>query len=189
MHSKEFKLPTFDLTVHQLNSKSNTVKFSVDRVSMLKVDKEVQKYKRLPERFRPALEKVGDYTRQEMIPATFKREGPGWSKLAPRTISERISGGYGGTHPILYRTGDLYKSLVEKSHPKHIEIVKLGKRSSIEVGSSSAKFIENQTGNAPGRKLPARPMIPGTGGLDLLTRDRMAIDEIVRKAIKEKLRR
>lgn len=185
--SNEFKLPDFKPIVEQLDGKRNTVKIKAGPGFYHSVDKQLKKYKHVPELFRPALIKIGDYVRMEMIPRTFKDEGPGWAPLSKRTVIERVRAGY-QPGPILRRTGDLYRSLTEKSHPQHIEIIKVGKYARIEIGSSSKKFIENQMG-MPTTHLPARPMIPGVAGVPITARDRMAIESIIRKAVTDRINR
>lgn len=143
-------------------------------------------YRNFPYRAKPALEKVADYVRMEMIPRTFQREGPGWRKLSKRTQRERLEQGYGARHPILIRTKDLYRELTEKAHPKHVEIIKTGKYARVIVGGSSDKFIKNQSGNWM-EHIPARPMIPGTEWLPLPVRDRRAIKKILEDNIKKEL--
>lgn len=143
-------------------------------------------YKNFPAKAKPALVAVGDYVRTEMIPRTFRNEGPGWRHLALRTRHERAAQGYGAAHPILYRTGDLFAELTQKSHPKHIEIIKTGKNCRIEVGGSSDKFVRNQSGSAEFH-IPPRPMIPGTGNLPLPDRDRRNIQEILYNSIRQEL--
>lgn len=183
---KPNQLPDFSLEVKDLN-KTNTIKIIPSSQSFHKLTGRTKKYKAFPYKLRPVLEKVADYVRITMIPDTFKREGPGWAPLARRTIAERIAAGYNGQHPILYRSGDLFKELTQKSHPKHIEIIKTGKNARIEIGGSSSKFLENQRG-VSGTNLPSRPMIPGTGNLPLPDRDRLAIKAIVERGIKDIMR-
>src|SRR5262245_36401901 len=38
---------------------------------------------------------------------SFGKQGPGWAPLKPATVRSRIAQGYGGTSPILQRTGRL----------------------------------------------------------------------------------
>lgn len=147
-----------------------------------------QPYKAFPYKAKPALEKVADYVRTEMIPRTFAAEGPGWRRLSRRTQRERVAQGYGAHHPILVRTKDLYKELVDKSHPNHVEMVKTGKYARVEVGGSSEKFVRNQLGDFA-RRIPSRPMIPGTEWLRLPDRDRMMIKKILEDGIRKELAR
>lgn len=175
--------------VQDINNSSSTVKISADKAFIAKTVGRDSPYRNLPAKFGPALEKVGDYVRTSMIPKTFHDEGPGWAPLAWRTRMDRAAGGYGPAHPILRRSGDLYRELTEKSHPKHIEIIKTGKYARIELGGSSVKFIQNQLGEGdPGQKLPRRPMIPGTGNLRISERDRLEIKRILVNSIKASLR-
>lgn len=182
-------LPTLEVEVRELNKATGTVTIVADKSYMAKARGRLTPYKSLPYLFRPVLEKLGEYVRTEMIPRVFEREGPGWAPLARRTVAERIQAGYGGQHPILRRSGDLFRELTDKSHPKHIEIIKTGKNARIEVGGSSQKWIQNQLGEGdPGQRLPRRSMIPGTGNLPIEARDRMAMEAIVHRAMRERLR-
>lgn len=181
------RLETPALEVQDLDKSSATVKIIADKNTFTQAVNRLKPYKSIPYTMRPALEKVADYVRVEMIPRVFKQEGPGWRRLAPRTVMERISQGYGGAHPILVRKGDLYAELTRKSHPNHIEIIKTGKNARIEIGGSSAKFIENQMGKQA-QRLPARPMIPGTGHIPIPDRDREEIKRIIMKALAQKLK-
>lgn len=135
----------------------------------------------------PALEAIADYIRQQMIPKVFDNEGPGWRNLAKRTQSERIAAGYNPNHPILKRTGDLFNELTNKAHPKHIESITITEdRAMVTVGGSSEKFINNQLGRGD-LNLPARPMLPGTGGLALSGADEDAITTIFKQKLTEAL--
>lgn len=151
------------------------------------VTNRVRPYKSMPEKFRPALEAAADYYVKNAIPRVFKQEGPGWRPLSKRTQRERKASGYNPFHPILQRTGDLYKELTEKSHPKHIEIVKVGKNARITIGGSSEKFIRNQLGNSA-LNIPARPMIPGTGWIKLDPVDDLNLRTIITQKIQEAMR-
>lgn len=182
------KLPLPTMEVRDLDKSTMTVKIYADKNFLSQATRRLRPYKSLPYTFRPALDAVADYVRVEMIPRTFKQEGPGWAPLRPRTVMERISKGYGGPHPILVRKGDLFAELTKKSHPRHIEIIKVGKNARIEIGGSSAKFIENQMG-VRAQRLPARPMIPGTGHIPIPERDRQAIKSIMMKSIRQRLNR
>lgn len=177
-------LPTVDVEVKALNKTSATATFKPDKAFAAQITKRLAPYKHLPRTFKPALEAVADYVRGEMIVRTFKSEGPGWKPLAPRTINERMAQGYGGPHPVLVRTGDLFDELTKKSHPKHVEIIKTGKNARIEIGGSSQKFIQNQTGKGEGmQRLPRRAMIPGTGNVPMSPRDHVRIKQIITKSI------
>lgn len=139
-------------------------------------------YKNWPAKLKPALEDVADYVRIEMIPEIFEQEGPGWFKLSRRTMNERAAAGYGPAHPILKRTGDLFNELTQKSHPKHIEIIKTGKQARVTISGSSEKFIKNQTGFRA-ENIPARPMLPGTKH-KVAERHRLEIQGILDRSIK-----
>lgn len=174
----------FSLEVRDLNKSKTTVSIMMDKGWIARVSGR-KPYKALPNKFRLAMERVGDYVRAEMVPEVFEREGPGWRRLARRTIVERLKEGY-PPGPILQRTRDLFQELTDKSHPKHVEVVKVGKEARIEIGGSSVKFLENQQGVAV-NNLPARPMIPGTGTAPIDRRHIKAIEDIFRSTIAEEL--
>lgn len=182
------KLPTIDFQVNEINrAQDSRVRIGVANSFHHNVGNQLKPYQRLPELFRPALEQIGDYVRINMIPRTFQQEGPGWAPLSPRTIADKQRLGW-ANRPILQRTGDLYRELTNKSHPKHFEIIRVGKMARIEVGGSSQKFLELQRG-VVNRHLPSRPMIPGTGGTPLAERDRIEIRRIIRRAIRQRSQR
>lgn len=152
------------------------------------VSKKIQPYKNFPVTMKPALEKMADYVRVTMIPRTFQQEGPNWKPLAPRTVQERIAQGYSGSNPILVRSGDLLQELTQKTHPKHVEIIKTGKYARIEIGGSSDKFKENQKG-VPSESIPSRPMIPGTGWLTLPAKDQIELKKILVTEIQKQIKK
>jgi len=175
------KLPSFSPVIRDVDKKHATVKIGMDKRTASQIMERMSVYKALPEKFRPGLEEIADYVRNDMIADTFRREGPGWKPLAKRTVRERQQAGYSGRHPILQRSKDLYRELTDKSHPHHIEVIKVGQRARIEIGGSSAKFLENQMGKKS-QRLPSRPMIPGTGGLPLRDRDKMEMTRILQRS-------
>lgn len=163
-----------------------TVRFEPKLVSDL--NGRLKPYKNFPVTAKPALEKVADYVRMEMIPRTFAQEGPGWRQLSKRTQRERSAQGYGAQHPILIRSRDLYKELTEKSHPKHVEIIKTGKDARITIGGSSEKFVRNQLGDRD-LNIPPRPMLPGVGRKRLNSRDSSKIQDILVRSIRSEMKR
>lgn len=180
-------IPSIRLHVDNATRSSPTVKIMQDKSFAAAVEAKLRPYRNLPEKFRPALEEVAEYVRKQMIPRTFDNEGPGWAPLARRTQLERQQAGFSPQHPILYRTGDLFNELTEKSHPKHIEVIKTGKYARIEIGGSSEKFIQNQMG-VPEQRLPQRSMIPGTGGIPIRVEDRRNIQRIIKEAMRKSRR-
>lgn len=184
MANKDFILVP-RVEVEDINTHRTTVRIKADKNYATVIKRRLAPYKSLPRDFKPALEAIADYVRGVMIVRTFKEEGPGWAPLRPRTVRERIQKGYSGEHPILVRSGDLLKELTDRSHPKHIEVVKVGKNARVEVGGSSTKFVENQLGKSS-QHLPARPMIPGTGNIPLNDRDRLEIKKILDRAVLRK---
>ena len=163
---------------------SFTVTVKVDPTSVSNVTQRLEPYKSLPEKFRPALEALADYYTSTSIPKVFKEEGPGWAPLAIRTQMERRAAGYNPKHPILRRSGDLFKELTERAHPSHVEVIRVGTTSSITIGGSSDKFIHNQLGNSQ-LNLPARPMLPGVGGVPLPSQDVTAMKQVLIDAIQK----
>lgn len=175
-------LPSINLEVENIRKGKPRVVITQDKAFYSTVSDRLKPYKSIPSKFRGALEGVAEYVTQEMIPRTFKDEGPGWLPLARKTQIERAMQGYNPQHPILRRSGDLYNELTDRSHPKHIEVIRTGKYARIEIGGSSEKFIRNQLGDSE-LNIPARPMVPGTGGAPINDRDKKAIEEIIRKAL------
>lgn len=182
------KLPVFNPIIQDLNKSRVTVTIGMDKQAMTTITQRTAQYKSIPRKLAPAMEGIADYVRETMIPYTFTKEGPGWKQLAKRTVRDREALGFGGKHPILKRSGDLYAELTEKSHPKHVEILTLGKNARIEIGGSSQKFIQNQLGRTE-QNLPSRPMIPGTGTIPLLDRDRKEMTRIIEKCYQQILNR
>lgn len=171
------------VTIKDLNGTS-TAKIVLDKQSVSNALGRSNPYQSLPSKFMPALEQIGDYVRTTMIPRVFQQEGPGWASLAKMTQRDRATKGFNPQHPILIRTRDLFQELTEKSHPQHIEIIKTGTRSRIEIGGSSAKFVQNQLGRgATGQRLPKRAMIPGTGGIPILDSDKEQMRRILIDAL------
>lgn len=175
----------FSLEVNDLNNRKQTVSIMMDKGAIARIVNRPSPYKALPYRMRPALEKVADYVRTEMIPEVFQQEGPGWAKLSRRTIADRLKLGY-QRGPILQRSRDLFRELTQKSHPNHVEIIVTGRNARIEIGGSSKKFLENQQG-VSSQNLPARPMIPGTNA-PIPHRHVVQIEKILYDAIKRALR-
>lgn len=180
-------IPTIRMEVEDIRKSRPTVKIKQDKAYYAALARKARGYKALPNQMRPALEGVADYVRQVMIPRTFRQEGPGWRRLSLRTQREREFAGYDPKHPILRRTGDLMNELTQKSHPSHIEIIRVGKNARIEIGGSSKKFVENQMGMRE-QNLPARPMVPGTGNIRIEDRDRIAMAEIIRRSLKKQFK-
>lgn len=170
--------------VSNANNGQLTVKFNPQIVT--DASARSKPYKNFPNTMRPALEKVADYVRTTMIPRTFDQEGPGWRQLSRRTQAERVAEGYNPKHPILIRSRDLYKELTEKSHPKHVEIIKTGKNARITIGGSSEKFLRNQLGDRE-LNIPPRPMLPKENKLS--PQDSTAIQQILENAITAELKR
>ena len=108
-------------------------------------------------------EKVADAIRAQYARA-FAGEGPiqgvAWSQLAPSTVRDRISKGFGGAHPILVRTGSYRASFTQQGAAGHIDDFReTGGGWSITVGSRDfrAKFLNPGTA-----RMPSRPVNEGT---------------------------
>lgn len=88
----------------------------------------------------------------------FMREGNiegSWNPLAPATVKERVRLGYGGEHPILFRTGEYARSfqggagyVEESSHSLGIW--------RISVGSDDYRATTHEFGRD---NVPARPVL------------------------------
>lgn len=182
------KLPSIRVETQDINNTRSTVRIIQDKGFYSDAASRLKPYKALPKKLKPAMEGIADYYRRVMIPRVFQREGPGWVPLARRTQKERELMGYNPQHPILKRTGDLLQELTQKSHPAHVEVITVGKNARIEIGGSSEKFVQNQMGDR-GMNLPTRKMIPGTGSINIESGDRMEIQRIIDRTIKENLRR
>lgn len=77
----------------------------------------------------------------------------GWPQLAPSTVAERKRLGIGGAHPILWRTGTLAESLMERDAAGNIfEVTPRG----VKVGSSIFYAGWHQDGTP---HMPARPIV------------------------------
>lgn len=100
---------------------------------------------------------------QASIQNNFKAEGrpASWQPLALSTVSQRIREGYGGSHPILVRSGRMKRGFKER----------IGKRS-YAVYNKVFYFKYHQFGTPT---IPARPMVVMLKGL------RSNFTEIARK--------
>lgn len=60
----------------------------------------------------------------EMVRQNFDDEGGAfkWKDLKPATVAERKRLGYEGEHPILYRSGSLYRSVTFDPHQEYVDI-------------------------------------------------------------------
>lgn len=120
---------------------------------------------------KPAWELIGGDVRadfmQNMIGEgwLFNKTGSGraaeWAPLAPSTVAERIRLGYGGDHPILWRTGALGESLAIEGAAGNLSDIQDW---SAAFGTQIPYGRFHQTGT---RRMPARPIVG-------LTRDRKA---------------
>lgn len=91
---------------------------------------------------------------------TFETEGyEQWEPLSDITIQDRIDNGFPGEHPILTRTGDMRRSLTDRSDPmcdialyEHTPGLWL-----FMYGTKDPKFLEHEEGREY-PPMPARPM-------------------------------
>ncbi len=81
--------------------------------------------------------------------------GGAWQPLRPGTVRERERLGYGGEHPILWRTGLLARSLAEQGAAGNVS--EIGAMS-MTVGSDLPYAVFHQRGRRDG-KMPARPIV------------------------------
>ena len=103
----------------------------------------------------------------ETMEDRFLDEGPpDWKELAPSTQRQRKALGYGATGPKLRRTGDLLRSLTDKTDAMNIHLIRqYSKRTVGILGTKDTRYPELQRGNElEGGHVPARWMWPGPGG-------------------------
>jgi phage gpG-like protein len=76
-----------------------------------------------------------------------------WAPLRPATVADRIRQGYGGDHPIMWRTGLLLRSLSAQGQPGNIVMTT---PNSLTVGSTVPYAGYQQSGTS---RMVARPLI------------------------------
>ncbi len=87
--------------------------------------------------------------------------GEPWRQLAPMTVGIRRKLGFAGEHPILQRTRELKRSLVEAGHPYNLyEETEQDGDITMLFGSEDPRFPILHAGGytETGRNVPARPM-------------------------------
>jgi len=102
--------------------------------------------------------KAGDYIRQRFT-RNFEEEGhpDKWAALAPMTVEQRRRLGFGGEHPILQRTRELKRSVVERGHQYNLSLLTQGrKKITLVLGSKDPRFGYLHGGT---KRIPARPMV------------------------------
>ena len=120
------------------------------------------------------VEKMGRApTKEEMLPVanairtqyqrSFDGEGSiggaRWFPLAPSTVRQRIRLGFGGTNPILVRTGGYRNSWIDPNNPNHVEELYVGDNGwQLLVGSKDYRTAWHEHGTP---HMPARPVRPG----------------------------
>jgi hypothetical protein len=106
----------------------------------------------------PAWEQVGDYL-LDQFDVNFGQEGgffggfSTWPALRPATVKDRLRRGYGGAHPILFRTGELRWSTVMRGASNNVFQVGMN---SLVVGTADPRAIFHQRGT---RRMAARPIV------------------------------
>lgn len=123
--------------------------------------------------------KAGDYIRLR-FKRNFEVEGfpTKWAPLAERTVAERRRLGFPGTHPILQRTRELKRSVVERGHPYNVSELDIGGGTlTLTLGSRDPRFgLLHGGGTTPtGGVVPARPMTVLGTGADLQGLDRVLV--------------
>lgn len=106
----------------------------------------------------PAWEQIAEDLRQDFR-EQFTTEGAyiakkmAWAPLRPSTVKDRISKGFFGEHPILYRTGRLMRSFSDKNAPGNITYIT---PTELAVGSNywTAAWMHFGT-----RRVVARPIV------------------------------
>jgi hypothetical protein len=84
--------------------------------------------------------------------------GEPWAPLAPMTVAERHQLGFAGEHPILQRTRELKRSLVEEDHPLSItEISTHGYYSQLSWARPTSVSPCSTPGGSPTRAILSPP--------------------------------
>ena len=102
----------------------------------------------------------------ETMKDRFYEEGsPDWKELAPSTQRQRKALGYGAAGPKLRRTGDLLRSLTDKTDAMNIHLIRqYSKRTVGILGTKDTRYPELQEGTLmEGGNIPPRWMWPGLG--------------------------
>lgn len=105
----------------------------------------------------PAWERVGMALLADFA-QNFAQEGglfgriSAWAPLAPGTVRERVRLGYGGAHPILYRTGQLAQSTSQRGTPGNIFDVQ-PMRLTVGTATPYAQFHQQGTSRMPARRI------------------------------------
>ena len=110
----------------------------------------------------PAWEQIADDFRQDFR-EQFSTEGSyiakkmAWQPLAAATVKDRVSKGFFGEHPILYRTGRLMRSFTDKNSPGNITYIT---PTELSVGSNfwTAGWMHFGTEHDGEPHVPARPI-------------------------------
>ena len=96
---------------------------------------------------------LGDFAVNMVSEGGLFAGGGTWAPLAAATVAERRRLGYGGEHPILFRTGALAQSLASRGAPGNVFEVSA---TTLEVGTEIAYAGYHQRGT---RKMPRRPIV------------------------------
>lgn len=125
----------------------------------------------------PAMRNIAQVLESEAEGNFQNQRGPGggWPALKPATVRERKRQGYGGTSPILQRSGALARS-IESAHGR--TFAEVGTNQKTPGGGFSLGAI-HQFG-APKRSILPRPFLPITATGQLQPGTQATILEIVR---------
>jgi hypothetical protein len=103
---------------------------------------------------------VGDTVR-DIFDSHFRTQGYSfipWGPLRPRTIAERIKQGYGGTGPILQRTGKYRKSFTVRGGDNYERTMITPKGWRMEFGSEDFRVNVLEAGRRRPTSMVARPV-------------------------------
>lgn len=116
-----------------------------------------------------SLEEPFEEIGEAMLASTHERfraetdpEGKPWRALTRRYVDRpRKKGGRGGReHPILFRTGNLFRSIVYRAHQFDLEIGTNAKFPGGEYSRAAIHQLGGEPGMAPGpAAIPARPFL------------------------------
>ncbi len=122
-------------------------------------------FKTSAKNLQPVFDEFGQYMLRS-IDRNFQSEGrpDAWKPLAPSTVRQRIRLGFGGSHPILQRSGKLRGGFRTQTDKSFLRIV-----------NNVPYFKYHQQDDGQGNKMPRRIMVI------LQQRDKAEFTRIVRK--------
>ena len=80
-----------------------------------------------------------------------------WTPLADATIEDRLRKGFPGARPILWRTGEGFRSLMDPKHPDGFEVIE---KDRYRRGTNRDYMAAHEDGTG---NMPARRWTPGDG--------------------------